>query len=171
MLIGSGSFTTIILITMASAGASGRLRPLMRDVMYVLFLVSCAKLMKRGILLWVPVGVFFTRHVYSFASITGSSMQASHLSCFASTKEKLLIPANIQSGPGTFTIPPRCSLTTTLVDLVTPIQTRRRSNSLLPPEPRFIDDQTNNRTRRRSSDSTTAKWTYACKDPCGTLLG
>lgn len=29
----------------------------------------------RGILAWVPVGVFFTRHVYSFASITGSSMQ------------------------------------------------------------------------------------------------
>ena len=32
----------------------------------------------RGILAWVPVGVFFTRHVYSFASITGSSMQVSH---------------------------------------------------------------------------------------------
>lgn len=28
-----------------------------------------------GILAWVPVGVFFTRHVYSFANITGTSMQ------------------------------------------------------------------------------------------------
>lgn len=40
----------------------------------------------RGILLWVPVGVFFTRHVYSFASITGSSMQVIQLRLDSSTQ-------------------------------------------------------------------------------------
>ncbi|OXC58965.1 hypothetical protein AYX13_07139 [Cryptococcus neoformans] len=29
------------------------------------------------ILAWVPVGVFFTRHVYSLATVTGGSMQVS----------------------------------------------------------------------------------------------
>ena len=78
-LIGSGLYTTIItdkgLGGMASTGS--RFRPLMRDAMYVPSVRQ--RLMKRGILLWVPVGVFFTRHIYSFASITGSSMQVSHL--------------------------------------------------------------------------------------------
>ena len=55
---------------------------------------------RRGILLWVPVGVFFTRHVYSFASITGSSMQVSHLIFIK------LMSANFQPRFGSLTFPP-----------------------------------------------------------------
>jgi hypothetical protein len=61
------------------ASTSGRFKPFIRDAMYVSFLSKRQGLIRRGILLWVPVGVFFTRHIYSFASITGSSMQVSHL--------------------------------------------------------------------------------------------
>jgi inner membrane protease subunit 2 len=48
--------------------------PAFRDVLYVAYqpksLTSCSRFAA-----WIPVGVFFTRHGYSLATITGNSMQ------------------------------------------------------------------------------------------------
>jgi inner membrane protease subunit 2 len=37
------------------------------------------------LLAWIPVGIFFTRHVYSVATISGASMQPTFNPAFASS--------------------------------------------------------------------------------------
>jgi len=51
---------------MASASSGSRFRT---------FLRSRNTTVALSVVAWIPVGIFFTRHVYSFAAITGTSMQ------------------------------------------------------------------------------------------------
>lgn len=37
------------------------------------------------LLAWIPVGIFFTRHIYSVATISGASMQPTFNPAFASS--------------------------------------------------------------------------------------
>ncbi len=53
--------------------------PLWHQLIAILTLADASVSSLRRILAWVPVGIFFTRHVYSLASITGASMQVSLL--------------------------------------------------------------------------------------------
>lgn len=53
----------------------------LRDAAYVPYMYSALiySSFDSRILAWVPVGVFFTRHVYSLATVTGGSMQVSSI--------------------------------------------------------------------------------------------
>lgn len=50
-------------------------------------MASRSRMYKDGfrLLCWIPVGIFFTRHVYSVATISGASMQPTFNPSFASS--------------------------------------------------------------------------------------
>jgi hypothetical protein len=60
----------------------------------------CIALTTSKILAWVPVGIFFTRHVYSFASVTGTSMQVGQVSLLG-TGGNTMLPSYCIAQPRT----------------------------------------------------------------------
>ena len=74
---------------MASAGAkAGRSFFKSESSRQALYVYEGATADSSQVLAWIPVGIFFTRHVYSVATVTGVSMQVRYKSPF------LLLPAS-----------------------------------------------------------------------------